>query len=371
MEVYLITIFFLSLFSFCEIIYKYNYKSSVIISFLIFTLLILQFGFRWETGTDWQPYLTHFNSISYFDDILPSILVGFEPGYTLFVYLIKLFSNNYTLFLFLHSILYFSLIFISIKRLSPYFFTSLLIFYCSTLGYLGSNRQLLSIAICFTSLPYIVDRNYLKFTLIVFFASMFHLTAIIFFIFYFLNARIKLQWLFIILISSIIIGYSSLPIYIFSYIGNLIGGVSLSKSDFYINNAEDSLSNNALGLFGAVKRLILLFIFYINLSRINKISKYYNLIFNGFFIGILIYFLFSNSLIIIVNRGSLYFSFLECILISYNFLLFRNIKLRVLFFLIYIFYSITIYWQSVSSHFDLFVPYKGIFYNTEYNRMLY
>lgn len=371
MEVYLVTILILTFFSILEI--KYNLSENIInfLILIVFLLLIVQVGFRWETGTDWQPYLTHFGSINEISDIIPSILIGFEPGYTLFVFLLKLICTDYTFFLFVHSLIYYSLILISFRKVSPFFFITILLFYCSTLGYLGSNRQLLAIAICFTSLPYIVNKKPIQFSLIILLAISFHLTAIIFFIFYFCNFKIKPHILLSALLISIIIGYTSLPIIFFSNLGNYIGGVSLSKSDFYINNSKEDLINNSLSFSGIIKRLLLLFIFYFNAKKLSKLSTYYNLIFNGFFIGILIYFIFSKSLLIIVNRGSLYFSFLECILISCQFLVFRNFKLNFILFIFYLFYSLTLFWQSISSHYDLFVPYKGLYYNSSFNRDLY
>lgn len=56
----------------------------------IYIVIILLRGLRWETGTDWVSYLTHFNNPESID---------FEIGYELLVKCVRLFTIKYTWFL--------------------------------------------------------------------------------------------------------------------------------------------------------------------------------------------------------------------------------------------------------------------------------
>ena len=82
----------ISLFVFLEmfnkdIIEKYKY----VFAFTCFALLVFQDGFRWETGTDWDPY--H----NFFEDLTISIQPedsDFDIGYVIFTYIIRSISDN-------------------------------------------------------------------------------------------------------------------------------------------------------------------------------------------------------------------------------------------------------------------------------------
>ena len=117
-----------------DIIEKYKY----VFAFTCFALLVFQDGFRWETGTDWDPY--H----NFFEDLTISIQPedsDFDIGYVIFTYIIRSISDNYTIFLTVFSVIFYSGFFYLIFKCSDAPFTSLLVFYMSTVYYMGMNRQ--------------------------------------------------------------------------------------------------------------------------------------------------------------------------------------------------------------------------------------
>jgi hypothetical protein len=372
MEIYLITLLFLIIFSFSEIFF--NKKSDIYLKyggFFVFLILILQTGLRWETGTDWLPYKSHFDETESINSIGISLLLGFEPGYTLFILFSKLISSNYSFFLIIHSILYFGLIFVFLKSTKSSFFLVLFLFYVVSIGYLGSNRQLLAMSIGAFSFKYIEEKKFILFLLTVLLAISFHISALIYFLFYAFNKRINNTIIISCLCLSILIGYSFIPEYLFMKFSSIFGVLGTIKSEFYLTETQNSIDNFKLSTIGLLKRLFLFIILIFNYKKLDNTYIYFKLFFNTYFIGLIIYFLFNNSVIILISRGSLYFSVIECILIVYLFKLVTNRKEKLFLYILIITYGIFTFNQSISSFYNLFVPYKGVNYNEKIIKEIY
>lgn len=369
MFIYIFTIFIFFIFSYLEIRSTITEKEKYFLYVILFVLLIVQVGLRWETGTDWVYYNENFSNSTSLQNILINVLVGFEIGYGFAVYVIRLFTDNYVYLLLIHALVYYYLIFKASKKLSPFPILSLLLFYTLTMGYLGSNRQLIALGICLYALKYVVERKATIFFSLVFLAFLFHTSALLFSVYYFLNKDFKKIHVLAILFLAIAIGQTQIPNLLFSGIGNLLPGASASKADFYSN--KDNLQDVSLTLTGLIRRLLYFFLFYINYDALTNKFAQYKLIFNGFLFGLIFYFLFSNSLLIVVNRASLYFNVMECFLLTSQLLLFNLSKDRSYILFIIILYAVFLFFQSIGSYPDLFLPYKGIFLNSDFNRNLY
>lgn len=246
-----------------------------------------------------------------------------------------------------------------------------MMFYCITIGYTGSNRELIAVAIGLYALRYICDGNNTYFFLLVALACTFHYSAIILLLFPLFNRRIRPSTLLLLLACSIAIGASGLPQLCFSTVGNYLGGVELFKAQYYLNNAPDSILDSGLTVFGLVKRIVLLALFFYNRRFMSEKLRYYNVMLNAYITGVVLYFLFANSLTIIVGRGNMYFDALEPLLLASQVYLLtqRSSKLvmaSVLCVLSFFFFS-----KSISSYPDLFLPYKGIYINNDYSRIMH
>lgn len=371
MEIYIVTLLLLLLFSFLELRCELTKSQKRIMSFILFAILVFQVGLRWKTGTDWQIYLDNFENTDDYNGVILNVVIGFEIGYGTFVFLVRKMTESYSVFLAIHALIYYLLIFSASKKLSPFPYVALLVFYVSTLGVLGSNRQLLAVAICLYALQYVLDKKPYKFFFLIAIAFLFHSTAILFCIMYLLNRRIKENIVILVLILAFIIGKTSIPLHVFSILGSSIGGAGESKVSAYTDGANAALSEHALSLVGLIRRLIYLFLFLYTSRLLEKKLKYFNLIFNGYLFGLVFYFLFSSSLIIMVNRGSLYFNVLECFLISSQFIILKD-KLERCYVLILLFvFCIFLFYQSISAYDDLFIPYKGILINQDFDREMH
>jgi hypothetical protein len=371
LEIYIATLVILFLFSFLEVRCALTDNQKRLFYIFTYLILVIQVGFRWKTGTDWPIYTYNFEVTNSYQDVIINIVRGIEPGYGFSVLFIKEIYDSYTFFLVVHAIIYYYLIFSAFKKIAPFFFISLLIFYATTLGVLGSNRQLIAIAICLNAFPFVKDRKPVKFFLIIGFAFLFHSTALIFSIYYFLNKEIKAYIIFLILALCFIIGKTNIPFTFFSFFGNLLGGGATYKVEFYTDNAKTMLAENSLGLIGLIRRFIYLIVFIVNFKFLNSKFRYYNIFFNGYCFGLVFYFLFSSTLVIIVNRGSLYFNIVESFLLASQFLIFKDKVERGYLLIILFIICVLLLFQSISVYSDLFLPYKGVFINTDFDREMY
>jgi hypothetical protein len=369
MFIYIITFSIFLILCCCETFLKFDNTTKKLFYKILFLFLVFQMGLRLETGTDWNNYLENFNNTSTLDDIILNVLLGFEIGYGFIVLLFKQFSSNYFLFLLFHATIFYFIIFKVFKQYSPFPILAILLFYSSTIGILGSNRQLLAIAICLFSIRYIISNNFKFFILFIFLAFLFHTSAIFFTITYFFNKDYNKYLIFILITFAVIIGFTNIPLNFFNKLGPIFGEAAKLKSDFYLDKGIDS--SQSLSIFGLIRRVLYFILFSLFYKSISNKYLYYKLFYNIYTFGLLIYFMFSSSLLILVNRGSLYFNLMECFLLSsiliyYNKKSQRGIVLSLLFII-----SIITFYQSISTYSDLFIPYKGLFINSDFSRSLY
>lgn len=369
MTVYFVTFFVLISLCGVELCFdEINYRKRYVYLFIYF-ILIFQVGLRWEMGTDWIPYFDNFQSTDSLSTVFINVLAGFELGYGLSVFVVRSITENYSVFLLIHALIFYALVFFTINKLSPLPILSLLLFYAITMGVLGSNRQLIALAICLFSLKYVFNKEPIKFIFFIFLAFLFHTSALIFSIYYFLNRDIKPKLIWSLLLASLVIGYTSLPILFFTKISALFGEAALGKSSWYTD--KSNLPDQELSAIGFIRRVIYFAIFYFYYRSISKNNPNYKLYFNGFFVGLLFYLTFSNSLLIFVSRGSLYFSVMDVFLISSLVYSFKNNVDRIILFAFFIFFSVYLFFQSIGGYSDLFIPYQGLFFNFDYKRNLY
>jgi len=367
MEIYIITVLFIFILGFFDLMLELTTLQKKRLVFFLYFLLVVQIGLRWETGTDWNPYLENFEGSDDYNIIILNSLTGFEIGYGTLIFLMKKLFNSYSVFLFFHAVIFYLVIFRTAKKYSPFFFVSIIFFYATTLGVVGSNRQLLAIIICLLGMDFIFEKKPIKFLGVIFLASLFHTTAFLFAVYYFFNRNFKSATIVLVLVLSFIIGKTGLPFLLFSKFGGIFGELASSKTVAY-SEGSDSALQNSLGIVGLLKRLVFIAIFTYNYSFLSKRLYYYKVLYNGYIFGMVLYFLFASSLLILVNRGSLYFNIMESFLLSCQFLVFYKRFDRVCLFFVLLLISIVFLFQSVSAYPDLFDPYKSIFYNIDYKR---
>lgn len=207
---YLILLFILMFYIFIQNI-SINRKSIFI---PILMLVIFASVRSYYVGTDTRTYLSNFttnldaNYFSFNSDI--------EYGYQFLEFIILNFTHNYFWLFFVTSMLVVPLYLITIKKLSENYILSIFIYI--TFGYytffFNGLRQGIAMALFFFSLPYLVNRKIVIYSLIIFTASLFHISALMMIPLYFLiHLKLKIEWkvlycfLISILSSQILIKY--------------------------------------------------------------------------------------------------------------------------------------------------------------------
>ncbi|WDF68968.1 EpsG family protein [Sphingobacterium oryzagri] len=365
MEIYFYLFFVIFIFSLFEITLDERSPVRKGMLFITYILSILVVGMRWRTGTDWEPYLTTFSSLD--DSLLVSIRnnPGMEIGYLIFNWFVNLFSSNYSVFLVLHAAIYYYCILWGLAKVTKFPHLSFLLLFSDTLGVLGSNRQLLAVAIIFYAMTLAIERNK-KYFLYVLMAMWFHVTAVITSIFYLLNKKISIKIILGSVLIAAIVGYSPLPQMIFGFLGGM-SEISSGKVEVYAN----SKASATLGLLGMVRRGLFLVFFLLIRESLEKHFGNYNFFLNIFVCSLLIYLIFGSSLTILVNRGSLYFNIVQGVLLTAPLYMFKRYDTKYLYALILFALSFVFVYQSISTYADLFDPYQGIWYNDNFYRPVY
>lgn len=364
MEIYFITVLTIFLFSINEIISE-NKKLKDQFLFVSFLLLVFVIGFRWETGTDWNNYL---NTFKYANNILkdnkPNMM---EYSFLLFNSIVRNFTSNYTVFLVLQAIIFYSIIIIVLRKITDYPQTTLFLLFSSTLGYVGANRQLLAIAICFIALTFLVERKYKYFWANIFVASTVHISAYIFGLYSIFNRRINSIYLIGGVLFSYILGKFNISLHILNILSSFSDRIAF-KISAYTSNEFNDLDLSILGL---IRRFLFLFLFIGFRNQISKKMKNYNLLLNGYTFSVVLYFLFKDTFMIFVSRGSIYFLIMEPLLLASILYAFKTRSDKVIYTVFLLLLSILLMYQSIAVYSDLFEPYKGIFFNTDLKRKLY
>lgn len=338
-------------------------------------------GTRLETGTDWIPYHHHF----YNPDAI-EYLFNFEIGYLNLVNIFKkYFSNNYIVFLFFLTIIKNFITYLVIFRMSEYSFFSVVLYFSSTLGIMGANRQLIALSLSAIALEKLYKKKYIKVVVLILLGYLFHRSILVVF-------PICLYWIFFSklsitdknIIKKII---CSIVFMIFFKFIFFLGWnkILLYTSFIFKNGALEKIKVYSLVtqgkvmncLFGITKNLIILGVMYLSIYNFKfkneksiKIKK--DFLIKGYLCGIAIYVLFYGQFQIIVERGSFYILiYFSSILLGYILINQKNNYIKILVFIFLILYTIFSFEKSIVLYKDLFMPYKSIFYNTSFKRKLY
>lgn len=330
--------------------------------------MVFHDGLRWGIGTDWRPYL------QFFENCLWAENEEFELGYKAVNVWVRSVTDKYSVFLILHAAFIYTVFYKFIKRYSPFPLMSFLILYYSMLSYLGMNRQYIAVGFCFLAVPFILKREYLKSAILICAASLFHLSALMFFVTFLLNRTFKASTLWIILLSALLISISGiinkLPLELFFFLGERAN----DKLEIYFTEGEAASSLFAT-LLGIAKRgfwLVLLLSYY---SKI-KTSGFscFDFVFNVYFVALIFYILFSGTILqFIVARGLIYFNIFEIIAIPFVFVgLRKKINRQLLFILLVFLGAYTMergmdYYKGNHVGEDIFRPYNAVYMNSDYD----
>ena len=359
--IYYITLIALYVLGFYNV-YSDNKKYITRLLVLALCWLVLHDGLRWETATDWTNYYRFFVGCLQLN--LDNIY--FEKGYVFSNVLVRYLTDDYTVYLLLHAACVYTLIGITLKKYAAYPLLSLALFYALMLGYLGMNRQYVTLAIAFFSIRFIIERQLYPFIACMIIGMLFHNSAIIFTMAYFLTKPFKriiytvvLAVFFLISMSGII---RMLPLELFYIAGSDMG----DKMDTYNYLGNESISM-ASQLMGIMKRMIWIVIVLIYYDAFKKVENF-ALFFNLYFIALCLYLLFNNTpLQVIVARGILSLNLFEIMIMPMILFVFKDNETRKICFAGFVVYGFMIMLKAINTYVevngeDIFNPYRCVLF---------
>lgn len=288
-----------------------SYKIHSMIFGLITVLAIIFIGFR-ECGFDYDPYYSIFQDMNNpgWKDNAEILMIDY--GYAFLNYIL----GDFRLVLVFMALITISLQFIFIYKYSPYPFLSLFLllgamFYPSLMG---QYRQAFAIALVIWAFS---DRkNKIKFFSILTVAALFHASSLLALIVLFLPEKMLKTRTYIIFLAIGLIMNLTLKSYIVSF-SSLLPALMNDKIDIYSTSEDYSIGLN----LAMVLRIVIFFIFIYYKDKIIAYPKG-SLYINIYFVSLMIY-LSLGSLPQLGGRGSIYFYFLEFILVP---MLISNVK---------------------------------------------
>ncbi len=325
--------FYIILFTICIIAFILNEKlkdgkGKRIFEISTLLLLCIISGTRFELGgTDYGVYRAVYNMtpLIYEGNILDSSFTGIteEVGYVVFNSIVKTMGFSFYGFTLIHSIIFYSCMYIGLKRYIKNFNFFIIIFLYKLFFYntFISMRQSISIAIFFLIFRYIEERKPIKYFIGCMLAFAFHNSAFILFPIYFIN-RIKLSKqkfaiiyiiglvFFILNITSILI-LNPQPILTMIFQNN---ARAMSNMDEYFSGFFD------INILHTLEYYLIALLVYLNYNKLlelknKKDGKYINSIINTFVVLIPIFTVFRS--IAIVTRMKDYFLFTYPVLLYY------------------------------------------------------
>ena len=332
-------------------------KSTKVLMIISSLWLILIEGLRWNIGTDWDNYYNFF--VYDYDE------GHMELGYALLIQGIKNISKSFSCYLVLQACLTVYAFTSFIRNFSPIPLMSLCIFFCTTVGLWGMNRQFIALDISLLSISFILRREKTKFLICILLAFFFHKSAILFLpAYYMYDFKFSKKYMLIILAVVFIIGLSGVLKKI-----SLLNFIAFYTADSGTMTKMLTDDANSYSYLGTIKRIVYLFLFY-KLYAQKVTDKNVLFFFNFYLLGVIMFLLFNGSNFqIFVSRGALYYNLSEIILIPMFFKYYIKSKQTIaigwlaLFILL-----ISLMNRDLSSYiplagYDVFRPYKSILFD--------
>lgn len=274
-----------------------------------------------------------------------------EIGFGILQMILKRYYSNPQILIFITAIITNILIVLVLYKYSRMFELSTYVYITGGLYLVSMNgmRQCLAAAIIFTATKYLIEGNWIKFILVVLFASTFHESALVLIPIYFM-VRFK-AWskaTFVLLLFSIVIvlGFDKFSSILFSTIKD-------TEFGHYQNFNEGGAS-----VFRVAVNGVPLIIAYFGREKLRKIFPESDYIVNMSIIGFI--FMIISTQNWIFARFSIYFSLYQLILISWIVKLFREKDQRVIYYGLLICYLLYYYYESVVS---LNIIYKSDYFS--------
>lgn len=275
-------------FSFLDLI-KISWVNARILLVILFIVLWLFLGTR-SVGPDLWTYNSFYILVPPFPSLFSVFgeqlrLTLFEPGFLLLIGLCKFLGLNFNVF---NLICSFFILYFTFKRLNKYsvgVFISVLIYLAYGYIYAFSViRQVLAASIFFYSLEYLLQDKKWKYALGVLMACLFHYSAVILFVFSFINKqRFSSKFIILILTVFLLALYSNILRLGANAILTLVPFFSPTKINQYLAEDGDFLGSVSI-VWMAILGICLCY-----RHKLEKFDARFNLYLNILWVGLAIY----------------------------------------------------------------------------------
>jgi hypothetical protein len=197
---YIILLVLLTVSCIVELLNVKGYQKNAV-RIIVMTILTLFIGLRFHTGADWGLYINYFYKFAEIGN-----KTSWEIGYCILSKIIYYLFGNYYILQFLATFLFIYSLnkFYSQNTEYPILAFTIFVFIYFISLFMAQVRQSIALSIVLLSTNYIFKKDFIKFSIMIVLACMFHISAIVAISLYFLNVKwSKSVSLLIILISQI------------------------------------------------------------------------------------------------------------------------------------------------------------------------
>lgn len=265
--------------------------------FICVVILASVAGLRYYVGTDYGSY--YWGYPKWDMELVERLKVWDEPGLSVLARLLMFISDDGAAFIFITAALTVSLfVFTMAKHTDDFFFVVLIYIFTSCWsGCFNGVRQYLAAAILFAGHRLMYERKFIKFCIVVFLASSFHITALIMLPMYFIiTTKLDIKKIVFILVSGIALVFS------YDFLFGLIGIMKDSET----GGADTTYAQNDIHPLRIAIAFAPILVYFFLLFQKKEFSGEENFYMGFIFVRAAIIFGTSNSAYL--NRAGIYFA---------------------------------------------------------------
>lgn len=292
--------------------------------YMVYAILVYSvvFGIRYGVGVDYFSYLHNYNAYTTTSGHW-GVSQNFEPGFGLLTGFLASINAHYTVYFGIIAFLQLFFTFLALKgeyRLYPYLVFSFMIG-TYWLSYSNCLRHILAMGLWIWAIKFIPEKKIWQYYLAIAVSCTMHTSAMVLIVFYpiflwkqewFRNRYVQLS-----LLAGAVVLMTMNPVQ--NLIKHMDALIALAGYEVYLDNDHTSQLNGeaTLGLGFLVSLTInILLIVFSNKTKDYFKSKYLNMAYDLFIIGIVLKYIFINSMLFL--RASYYFIYMIIIVVAFT-----------------------------------------------------
>ncbi len=332
-------------------------NSTIVLEGLLFLVLWLFVGTRFETGNDWMEYKLRFSQV-------PLLFEGsyeglrMEYGYLFVNSLVKTFGGTvWDVFLLMAGLTLF-ILFRSVRLYTPWVFLAIFIYF--RYGYLQCNmmfvRQGLVISIFLYALQFIEQRRWWRYCFLIVLSSFFHLSAVLLLpLYFFLNKEYSTKSVIIWVICAFVISQVR-------WLDLFVAYMPPSSIKLVLNSylsSERWASPKAIS-FSFIERLVFFILISLKRDLLTEKYKYFNVFYNLFVLSFIVSLVF-HQYVVFTDRIGILFNIGNVVLLTYLLGVFHD-NSKVIYKTVLILFIVFWYLRYVFTS-DVYLPYQSTLFH--------